>query len=229
MAGFVGGPRVPPGSGSGRDAMFPLPNPTRRWVPVAGAAIWAVVWAVAWANATAAAQPAACFTSQMVLQQGLPLPVWGTAEHGERIVVEFAGHTAVAIAAATGRWQVTLPPQNASREPRPLMISGGDERVVLSDVLVGEVWLCAGQSNMLLPLAQAADSKQEITAADRPTLRLFGWQAAAGGDRGGYSAEQLTALSFGRFGSGAWARCTPETVAGFSAVGYVFEIGRAHV
>jgi sialate O-acetylesterase len=212
VAGFVGGFRP------GRSAMFPLSNTTRRWVPVAGAAIWATVWA----GTGAAVQPAACFTSRMVLQQGMPLLVWGTAQAGERVTVAFADARAEATANAAGRWHVTLPPQNASREPRTLVISGGDERVVLEDVLVGEVWLSAGQSNMLLPLAQAADATREIAAADQPLVRLFAWQAAASGDRGAYSAEQLAAVSFGRFGAGSWTRCTPETAAGFSAVGYCF-------
>jgi sialate O-acetylesterase len=168
-----------------------------------------------------AVEPAGCFTSQMVLQQGMPLPVWGTAEPGERVRVAFADAHAEATADAAGRWHVTLPPHDASREPRSLVIAG-DERVVLDDVLVGEVWLCAGQSNMLLPLTKAADAKREIAAADQPLLRLFAWQAAASGDRGAYSAEQLAALDAGRFGAGSWRQSSPETAAGFSAVGYFF-------
>jgi len=102
------------------------------------------------------------------------------------------------------------------------VIAAGDERVVLDDVLVGEVWLCVGQSNMLLPLAKAADAKREIAAADQPLLRLFTWRATASGDRGAYSAEQLAALDAGRFGAGSWRQSSPETAAGFSAVGYFF-------
>ena len=169
-----------------------------------------------------AVEPAICFTSQMVLQRDMPLPVWGTAEPGEQVRVAFAAAAAEAKADRAGRWQATLPPQGASSEPRPLVIAGRDSEVVLEDVLVGEVWLCAGQSNMLLPLARAADAKAEIAAADRPGLRLFTWQAAASGDRGAYSAEQLAALAPGRFGRGSWTRCSPETAAGFSAVGYFF-------
>ncbi|MDA1202298.1 MAG: sialate O-acetylesterase, partial [Planctomycetota bacterium] len=170
----------------------------------------------------AAVEPAICFTSQMVLQRDMPLPVWGTAEPGEQVRVAFAAAAAEAKADRAGRWQATLPPQEASSEPRPLVIAGRDSEVVLEDVLVGEVWLCAGQSNMLLPLARAADAKAEIASADRPGLRLFTWQAAASGDRGAYSAEQLAALAPGRFGRGSWTRCSPETAVGFSAVGYFF-------
>jgi sialate O-acetylesterase len=179
--------------------------------------------ALAWAGVAAAeVRPAACFTSQMVLQQGMPLRFWGVADPGERVVVEFAGATAEARADATCCWRVTLPPPEASRESRPLVISGLRHSVRLDDVLVGEVWLCAGQSNMLLPLSRVVDAQQEIAAATRPLVRLFNWRAAASGDRGAYSAEQLAALEPSRFGSGAWTRCTPETAAGFSAVGSVF-------
>ena len=177
---------------------------------------------VAWIATAAAVEPAIGFSSQMVLQQGLPLPVFGTAEPGERVTVEFDKARAEATADVAGRWQAMLPPQEASREPRTLVISGARKRVVLEDVLVGEVWLCAGQSNMLLPLARAADSRREIAAAARPALRLFSLEAAAGGDRGAYSREQLAALEPGRFGRGSWQRCTPASAADFSAVGYCF-------
>ena len=168
--------------------MLPNSNPTRRVVLVAATAMGAVVSA----GAGVAVQPAACFTSQMVFQQGMPLPVWGTAQAGERVTVAFADARAEATADAAGRWHVSLPSQDASREPRPLVIAGGDEPVVLEDVLVGEVWLSAGQSNMLLPLARAADSKQEIAAADRPLVRLFAWQAAASRRASDDSAARLS-------------------------------------
>jgi sialate O-acetylesterase len=174
------------------------------------------------ATSAAAVELAVGFSSQMVLQQGLPLPIWGTATPRERVQVAFAAARAEATTDAAGRWQATLPPQEASREPRPLVITGDHDRVVLEDVLVGEVWLCAGQSNMLLPLARAALAERERAAADRPTLRLFSLAVAAGGDRGAYTREQLAALEPGRFGRGAWTRCTPATAAGFSAVGYCF-------
>ena len=182
---------------------------------------------LAWAATAAAVEPSIGFTSQMVLQQGLPLPVHGKATPGERVQVAFGIAQAEATADATGRWQATLPPQAASRQPRQLLISGDHDRVVLEDVLVGEVWLCAGQSNMLLPLSRAADATREIAAAtreiaaaERPMLRLFSFEAAAGGDRGAYTREQLVALEPGRFGWGSWQRCTPKTAADFSAVGY---------
>jgi sialate O-acetylesterase len=174
------------------------------------------------AAAAEAVEPGIGFTSQMVLQQGLPLPIRGLAQPGERVQVSFAAARAETTADADGCWQVTLPPQAASQEPRQLVITGDHDRVALEDVLVGEVWLCAGQSNMLMPLSQASDAKREIAAADRPALRLFHFQATLSGDRGGYSAKQLATLEVGQFGTGSWKACMPQTAAGFSAVGYVF-------
>lgn len=184
--------------------------------------ILVTVGLVAWATAATAIEPAIGFSSQMVLQQGMPLPIWGTATPGEQVEVEFAGSRAEATADPAGRWQATLPSQEASRVPRRLVITGQHDRATLEDVVVGEVWLCAGQSNMLLPLTRASDAPREIATADRPDLRLFRFEAAAGGDRGAYTQEQLAALEPGRFGHGSWQRCTPRTAAGFSAVGYFF-------
>lgn len=173
------------------------------------------------AGAAAAVEPAGCFSPRMVLQQAMPLPVWGTAEPGEVVTVEFGGTTATATTDTTGRWQATLSPQEASREPRPLTIRG-QNTVTLEEVLVGEVWLCAGQSNMLFPLAKSADAKREVALASEPLLRLFSWQAAATGNRGAYSRAEVAALEPGRFGSGRWQTCTSESAASFSAVGYGF-------
>jgi len=163
--------------------------------------------------------PAACFGSHMVLQRDLPLPVWGTAAPGERVTVSFGGGAATTVADAEGRWQVRLAPQAASDEPRALVIRGANE-VRCDDVLVGEVVLCAGQSNMLLPLAQADEAALEIAAADRPRLRLLTLHAAAGGDPPAYTSEQIRDLVPARFCTGSWEVSTPQTARSFSAVGY---------
>lgn len=163
--------------------------------------------------------PAACFGDHMVLQREMPLPVWGKADPGERITVEFGDESAATVADRRGDWRVTLPAMPASAEPRSLVIRAGN-RVEVSDVLVGEVWLCAGQSNMLLPLAKCADARREIAAASRPSLRLLAMQSAATGDRVAYTPEQVRRLVPREFCTGAWAVCSPESARGFSAVGY---------
>jgi sialate O-acetylesterase len=163
--------------------------------------------------------PAACFGSHMVLQRDVPLPIWGSAAAGERVVVSFAESESSATAGPDGRWVVTLPPQAASRQPRPLVIRAANE-LRFEDVLVGETWLCAGQSNMLMPLSRTDDAAAEIAAAARPRLRFLMVRTAAGGDPPAYTPDQLQRLAPDRFSSGQWTPCTPQTAGGFSAVGY---------
>jgi sialate O-acetylesterase len=109
----------------------------------------------------------------MVLQRGRPVPVWGWARPGESVSVRFAGMEQVARAAEDGRFQVELAPLEVSVEPRSLSVTSDSERLVLEDVLVGEVWLCSGQSNMAMPLSEASGAEAAIAAAQHAGLRCF--------------------------------------------------------
>ncbi len=95
---------------------------------------------------------AALFSDHMVLQRDKPVPVWGWADAGESITVEFAGQKKSAIADATGKWQVKLDPLTASAESRALIVQSGkpDRKLQVADLLAGEVWLGSGQSNMAM-------------------------------------------------------------------------------
>ncbi|MEM7683095.1 MAG: sialate O-acetylesterase [Planctomycetota bacterium] len=158
--------------------------------------------------------PAACFTSHMVLQRDAPVPVWGTSFRGERVRVSFAGQTVHATAdAETGRWRVTLDPMPMSKVGRDMVITGESrpEPVTLTDVLVGDVWLCSGQSNMAWTLGLLPDASETIAAADEPLIRQLRLrQVAASLPRRDVPAR------------GGWRVCTPETAGGFTAVGYHF-------
>jgi sialate O-acetylesterase len=110
----------------------------------------------------------------MVLQRGMPVPIWGWAKADEHVVVEFAGQRKETVAGRDGKWTVRLDPLRASSEGRALTI--GDKR--FSDVLVGEVWICSGQSNMEQTLGKRTcgyggvlDGKEVMARADYPTLR----------------------------------------------------------
>ena len=129
----------------------------------------AALLAVGLAAPAAALEPANAFGDHMVLQRGVPVPVWGRAEPGEEVTVEFAGRRQTATAAADGAWKVKLDALDASAEPRELVVRGSKSAkpVVLKDVLVGDVWLCGGQSNM----AQTAGA--EATAEDTPLIRFM--------------------------------------------------------
>ena len=92
------------------------------------------------------------FSDNAVLQRDMAVPVWGKADPGETVTVKFAGQSVQATADADGKWMVKLEPLAASSENRTMEVSGKDNTVQVNNVLVGEVWLCSGQSNMELPL-----------------------------------------------------------------------------
>jgi sialate O-acetylesterase len=150
----------------------------------------------------------ALFSDHMVLQCDREVPVWGWAEPGEKMTVTFAGQTVASVAGADGRWRVVLQAMKPSFESRPLQVAGRTT-VVINDVLVGEVWLASGQSNMFWPVGRARDGQKEAAAAQYPGLRLFQVPSVADGR----PRSEL---------SGQWAVCSPASVAGFSAVAYYF-------
>ncbi len=149
---------------------------------------------------------AAPFRDGAVLQRGKPVPVWGKAEPGESIKVEFKGQAHAATADAQGLWATSLGPLEGSDAPASLVVSG-KETVTIKDVLVGEVWLCSGQSNMHLAVREADHAKEEIAEAKHPLIRQFLVEGAV--------SEQPQA-----FTEGKWQACSPETVGNFTAVGY---------
>jgi sialate O-acetylesterase len=151
---------------------------------------------------------AAAFSDHAVLQQDMPVPVWGWADAGEAITVEFAGQRQTATADATGRWQVRLKPLAASEEPRDLVVTGSGT-LTIRDVVVGEVWLASGQSNMGSPLSSVDNAATVLPEASDPLLRFFTVVKAT-------AAEPLADVK------GAWQATTPETARGFSAVAFFF-------
>lgn len=147
------------------------------------------------------------FSDHMVLQQQRDVLIWGLADPGERIVVSLAAQVRHTVMGGDGRWKVTLPPMNSGG---PFLISvRGKKTVLIKDVMVGEVWVRSGQSNMSFPLEAAEGAEAEITKADYPQIRLF-------------TVPQKIAFSAQQSVSSRWEICNPETVKEFSAVGYFF-------
>lgn len=144
----------------------------------------------------------------MVLQQGMSLPIWGMADPGEKVTVTFIGQEVTTTAAPDGRWRVNLEPVYLRSSPDILIINGKNH-LQISDVLVGDVWLCSGQSNMEWPLSKSDHSDEEIPRAYDAGLRLF-------------TVKQASALNPLHTLQGEWKICTPESAADFSAVGYFF-------
>jgi len=149
----------------------------------------------------------ALFTDHMVLQQGQKNRVWGSADPGEDVVVTIAGQRQTATANEKGKWQVTLETLPVGG-PHTLSITGKN-KLAVEDVLVGEVWICSGQSNMQWEVRQANDGDLEARTAKYPKIRLI-------------SVPQFGTQEPQDDFKGKWEVCTPETAATFSAVGYFF-------
>jgi sialate O-acetylesterase len=157
-------------------------------------------------GAQAEVTPHALFSDHAVLQQGVSLPIWGTARDGEKVTVQLAGQTATTTT-IDGKWRVEFPPLKPGG-PHVLTLQG-DNTVTINDVLVGEVWLCSGQSNMEFSLGALPLWAKEKPRAELPGLRMFKVTRQIG-------VEPMANVV------GQWSVCAPETAGRFSAVGYFF-------
>jgi sialate O-acetylesterase len=144
----------------------------------------------------------------MVVQTGTALPIWGWASPGEEVIVSLAGQTKTAATGADGKWMVKLDPLNAGGETQTLTVAGTN-KLTITDVLVGEVWLCSGQSNMAMLVSGAKDFEQERAAAALPQLRMF----TVSGPRAATPQSDC---------EGRWIVCAPDTVGLFSATAFFF-------
>jgi sialate O-acetylesterase len=159
------------------------------------------------------------FTDYAVLQRERPLPIWGTADAGEKVTVSFAGQSRAATAAADGRWLVILDALPANSTGSDLVVTGTNT-LTLRDLVVGEDWLCSGQSNMEFTVdarpgtwqatGKTSDAGSEIAAANFPLIRHI-------------RIEQTVATTpAGMVKTSGWQITTPRTVGSFTAVGYFF-------
>ncbi len=142
----------------------------------------------------------AVFGNNMVLQRDIPVPVWGQAKPGEKVSVTFAGRTKQAVADKDGKWKVTLDALKVGKAGK-LTVSGSNP-VAFSDVVVGEVWVCSGQSNMAFRLSGVVNAKTEIAAAKFPLIRTMNMR--------------------GKRPPGGWTVCGPQTAGGFTGTGFFF-------
>lgn len=164
------------------------------------------------------------FSSCMVLQQGKPVPVTGTfTGKAAPIEVSFGGQTVRAVTKGK-KWRAVLEPMEASAEGRDLVITQGSDTVTLNDVLVGEVWLASGQSNMLWRLNQTGDSRA-IAEAENPQLRLHHAEPQVHTSPKVYTDTERETLKKGEMYKGDWATCTPTSVPRMSAVAFYFARG----
>lgn len=167
---------------------------------------WLILLPLAGALPAAVKLPSV-ISDHMVLQQGIPVRIWGSADPGEAIRVEFQGQSVSATAAANGKWEAWLKPLTAAG-PLEMTIAGGNS-VVIKDVLVGEVWLGSGQSNMEFVLVNANNHDEEIARADYPMIHIFHVKRTE-------SDQPLEDVV------GTWEVCSPKSIPRFSAVEYFF-------
>jgi sialate O-acetylesterase len=145
----------------------------------------------------------------MVIQRDKPVHLWGWADAGQDVKVELKGKTYTAKADDSGKWTITGDKLSASFEPIEIKITAGSETKTLKDILVGEVWLCSGQSNMQWSINSSVDGDLATLAADNPHIRLITVPN---------KAAQEPKYTF----EGSWKSASPQTIPGFSAVGYFF-------
>lgn len=180
------------------------PTPARRRLVSSFALTLAASASALFADVT----PATLFQDHAVLQRDKPVPVWGKADAGEKVTVTFAGQTKTATAGQDGRWSVTLDPLPANATPATLTIAGNNT-ITLSDILVGEVWLASGQSNMEWSVKDTYDRAIDVPGSANPLIRHI------------KIPRKVSDTPLDRAG-GSWQLASPATTAEFTAVGYYF-------
>ncbi len=148
------------------------------------------------------------FNCNMVLQKGIEIPVWGWASPGEKVTVTFEGTTVSDRAGKDGKWRVTLPAMNYGG-PYKMIVKGKNLRTI-ENIMIGEVWVCSGQSNMEMKVANVKNAEAEIAASDYPEIRLFTVK------------QRISQFPQDQLDEGEWWECSPISVPDFSAVAYFF-------
>lgn len=164
------------------------------------------------------------FQSNMVLQRDKPIHVWGWAEPGEEVTVSFADREAAAEVGDDRVWKITLPALPANNRPQQLTVSSAGKTIVLDNILVGDVWVLGGQSNMEFELAKVENGSLEIISANFPEIRILTVPYGRGPElKRGFARLHEWSSWFGRhFRKGDWDECTPESARELSAIGYAF-------
>jgi sialate O-acetylesterase len=162
------------------------------------------------------------FRSHMVFQQKNNIRVWGKANSGVEVVGVFDKQVEKCVASESGDWTLTFDPASAGG-PYTLKVSAGNQQpIVLDDILVGELWVCSGQSNMEFPLKDASNSAADISKSDNPNIRLFNLKGIVRPDDSKWDSLSLDKINKLEFFEGKWESCSPTNVADFSAIGYYF-------
>jgi sialate O-acetylesterase len=149
------------------------------------------------------------FSDNGILQRGMKVPVWGATDKPDAVTVKFGGQSVTATP-ENGKWKVALAPMESSATPRDLTVQQGDQTITRKNIVVGDIWLCGGQSNMEWPVKRCAGKEEAISSSTNPDIRLFTVKRH-------WLPQPQTELD-----GGSWAEANPQTVPDFSAVGYYF-------
>lgn len=167
-------------------------------------------------------QLASVFTPHMVLQRNKPIQFYGVANAGEKINISFNKNQQTVIANDNGKWNVEFPAMQAGG-PFTASFATAGKKIILDDILIGEVWLCSGQSNMYFPLSGAINNSDEMKAAENNnTLRLLKMQPLAETDNAAWDSSILNKVNALEYFSGTWQICDSNNAKNFSAVAYYF-------
>jgi len=161
------------------------------------------------------------FANDMVLQRNKPIPIFGTASANEEIIVSFSKQTKKTKSDSDGKWKVTFDALPAGG-PYTLTVQSKDKRLAFSNILMGDVWLCSGQSNMLFRLDQSYEGKNAIENSTNKNIRLFQLKAIQETDNVAWDSATLDKVNELEYFTGNWQQCNPESASTFSAVGYFF-------
>ncbi len=164
------------------------------------------------------------FQSNMVIQHGKPVAIWGWAENGEEVTVTFQDQVQTTKAAGDRSWKVNFPAMEPDSEPSQLLVKGSQKTITLDNILIGDVWVLGGQSNMEFPLSKVENGQLEIVSANYPEIRILTVPAQNGPElKSAFSRlHEWSSWSSRHFRKGDWDVCSPETVSELSAIGYVF-------
>jgi sialate O-acetylesterase len=173
--------------------------------------------------ATAQLQLAKIFSDNMMLQRDKPLVVWGKAAPGDTVTVSFANSKQHTIAQKDAVWKIILPPQKAQTIPHALTVQSRQQTISINNILIGDIWLCMGQSNMEFPMHREMYYKEAIKESSQPLIRLYN-PTYAGKNifNSPYSDSVVQLLNENDFYKGQWQSCDSNSFKTMSAVAYYF-------
>jgi sialate O-acetylesterase len=167
-----------------------------------------ILLTLSWISANANIQLPKVLGDNMVLQRNARIPIWGWATKGEKVRIKFADKRYSTTTGENGKWIIFMDPMSAGG-PYEMTISGRN-KITLKNILIGEVWVCSGQSNMEFPMNNINNAQEEMASANYPNIRLFS------------VPKKTSPLPKEDLDGGEWVECTPANVSAFSAVGYLF-------